>query len=173
MPTSETTHNTSRTLVVIPNYNGLRFLPDCMEALSRQTVRDFTTLVIDNASGGEDITWLRTWQAEDPARRKLLLNDANLGFSGAVNQGIRQALEEHYEFTLLLNNDTKVRPDFIEALEKRMDQDQKGRVFALSSKMVKMHDPHEIDDAIARKKLSTLGITIDTLSEEQKAYLGI
>ena len=33
--------------------------------------------------------------------------------------------------------------------------------------------PHEIDDAIARKKLSTLGITIDTLSEEQKAYLGI
>ena len=33
--------------------------------------------------------------------------------------------------------------------------------------------PHEIDDAIARKKLSTLGITIDILSEEQKAYLGI
>ena len=60
MPTSETTHNTSRTLVVIPNYNGLRFLPDCMEALSRQTVTDFTVLVIDNASGGDDITWLRT-----------------------------------------------------------------------------------------------------------------
>lgn len=147
MPTSEITHNTSRTLVVIPNYNGLRFLPDCMEALSRQTVRDFTVLVIDNASGGDDITWLRTWQANDPARRQLLLNDANLGFSGAVNQGIRMALEEHYEFTLLLNNDTKVRPDFIEALEKRMDQDSKGRIFALSSKMVKMHDPHEIDDA--------------------------
>ena len=28
--------------------------------------------------------------------------------------------------------------------------------------------PHEIDDAIARKKLSTLGITIDTLTDEQK-----
>ena len=33
--------------------------------------------------------------------------------------------------------------------------------------------PHEIDDAIARKKLSTLGITIDTLTDEQKKYLGI
>lgn len=33
--------------------------------------------------------------------------------------------------------------------------------------------PHEIDDAIAHKKLSTLGITIDTLTEAQKAYLGI
>ena len=33
--------------------------------------------------------------------------------------------------------------------------------------------PHEIDDAIARKKLSTLGITIDTLTDEQKRYLGV
>ena len=33
--------------------------------------------------------------------------------------------------------------------------------------------PHEIDDAIARKKLSTLGITIDTLTDEQKKYLGV
>ena len=31
----------------------------------------------------------------------------------------------------------------------------------------------EIDDAIARKKLSTLGITIDTLTDEQKKYLGV
>ena len=48
-PTMRNSHY--RTLVVIPNYNGLRFLPDCMEALSRQTVTDFTVLVIDNASG--------------------------------------------------------------------------------------------------------------------------
>ena len=131
MPTSETTHNTSRTLVVIPNYNGLRFLPNCMEALSRQTVRDFTTLVIDNASGGEDITWLRTWQAEDPARRKLLQNDANLGFSGAVNQGIRIAMEEHYEFTLLLNNDTEViSPRWIEEMVMYAQQSRVGCVGA-------------------------------------------
>ena len=32
--------------------------------------------------------------------------------------------------------------------------------------------PREIDEAIARKKLETLGIAIDSLSEEQKKYLG-
>ena len=133
MSIAETTHSSSRTLVVIPNYNGLRFLPDCMAALAAQTVQDFTVLVIDNASGAEDVTWLKHWQAEDPVRRRLQLNAQNLGFSGAVNQGIRQALAEHYDFTLLLNNDTKVRPNFIEALEARMDQDTKGRIFALSS----------------------------------------
>ena len=32
--------------------------------------------------------------------------------------------------------------------------------------------PREIDEAIARKKLETLGITIDSLSDDQKKYLG-
>ncbi len=33
--------------------------------------------------------------------------------------------------------------------------------------------PHEIDDVIARKKLETLGISIDELTAEQREYLGI
>ena len=33
--------------------------------------------------------------------------------------------------------------------------------------------PHEIDDVISRKKLETLGIAIDTLTAEQREYLGI
>ena len=33
--------------------------------------------------------------------------------------------------------------------------------------------PHEIDDMISRKKLETLGIAIDALTDEQKKYLGI
>ena len=136
-----------RTLVVIPNYNGLRFLDDCMAALDGQTSKNFITLVIDNGSGDSDKDWLTDWQTKDPVHRQLILNPDNLGFSGAVNQGIRWAMERNIEFTLLLNNDTKVRPDFIEALEKRMDKDKETRIFAISSKMVKMHDPSIMDDA--------------------------
>ena len=33
--------------------------------------------------------------------------------------------------------------------------------------------PVEIDEAVARKKLATLGISIDALTEEQRAYLGL
>ena len=33
--------------------------------------------------------------------------------------------------------------------------------------------PHAIDEAIARKKLETLGIRIDALTEEQRQYLGL
>ena len=49
-----------------------------------------------------------------------------------------------------------------------------GRVRTLKNfGSVNIRVPHEIDDAIARKKLSTLGITIDTLTDEQKKYLGV
>ncbi|SEA58538.1 Glycosyltransferase, GT2 family [Oribacterium sp. KHPX15] len=136
-----------RTVIVIPNYNGLRFLDDCMKAIDAQTVDHFVTLVIDNGSGEEDTKWLKSWQEKDSVHRKLILNKENLGFSGAVNQGIRFAMEHNIEFTLLLNNDTKVAPDFVEVLENRMDKDSKKKVFAISSKMVKMHDPSIMDDA--------------------------
>lgn len=136
-----------KTVIVIPNFNGLRFLDDCMSALDAQTVKDFMTLVVDNGSSREDISWLEGWQSSDSVHRKLILNKENLGFSGAVNQGINWAMEHHIPYTLLLNNDTKVNADFIEALEKRMDDDKDGLIFALSSKMIKMHDNTVMDDA--------------------------
>ncbi|ETP72730.1 putative glycosyltransferase [Lachnospiraceae bacterium JC7] len=136
-----------KTVIVIPNYNGLRFLDDCMDAIDAQTVRDFLTLVVDNGSGDEDRNWLKHWQEKDPERRQLILNKDNLGFSGAVNQGINWALQHGISYTLLLNNDTKISPDFVESLEKKMDADTQDRIFALSSKMVKMHDNSVMDDA--------------------------
>ena len=33
--------------------------------------------------------------------------------------------------------------------------------------------PREIDDYVARIKLASMGVSIDTLSDEQKDYLGI
>ena len=145
--TDDSAYSGFRTVIVIPNYNGLRFLDECMKAIDAQTVDHFVTLVIDNGSGEEDTEWLKHWQEKDKVHRELILNKDNLGFSGAVNQGIRYAMEHKIEFTLLLNNDTKAAPDFVEILETRMDKDIKKKVFAISSKMVKMHDPSIMDDA--------------------------
>ena len=145
--TDDSAYSGFRTVIVIPNYNGLRFLDDCMNAIDAQTVDHFVTLVIDNGSGEEDTEWLKHWQEKDKVHRELILNKDNLGFSGAVNQGIRWAMDHNIEFTLLLNNDTKVAPDFVEVLENRMDKDKAKKVFAISSKMVKMHDPSIMDDA--------------------------
>ena len=38
------------TAVIIPNYNGLRFMEVCMKALERQSFKDFYVIIVDNGS---------------------------------------------------------------------------------------------------------------------------
>ena len=33
--------------------------------------------------------------------------------------------------------------------------------------------PHELDEAVAARKLRAMGVSIDSLSDEQKSYLGV
>lgn len=41
--------------VIIPNYNGRRFLPRLMESLAGQSEQRFATLVVDDASPQDDL----------------------------------------------------------------------------------------------------------------------
>jgi GT2 family glycosyltransferase len=124
--------------VIIPNYNGCHFLKACMDALSRQTCQDFETLVIDNASSDGSVELL---QKEYPWA-KVAVMEKNLGFSGAVNVGIRMA---ETPFVMLLNNDTEAAPQFVEELLKAIKKSP--RIFSVSSRMVQFHDHTRMDDA--------------------------
>ncbi len=86
--------------VVIPNWNGARFLPDCLDALARQTYPALEILVVDNASadGSQDLVRSRYPQV------RLIELPENRGFTGACNAGIQAAKGE---FIALLNNDTE------------------------------------------------------------------
>ena len=37
-----------KTTIIMPNYNGLSFMEPCLEALEKQTTKDFKILVVDN-----------------------------------------------------------------------------------------------------------------------------
>ena len=45
--------------IVIPNYNGLAFMEDCMAALEAQTCKEFEVLVVDNGSTDGSAQWLK------------------------------------------------------------------------------------------------------------------
>ena len=45
--------------IIIPNYNGLKFMEPCMAALDRQICRDFELLVVDNGSTDGSVEWLK------------------------------------------------------------------------------------------------------------------
>ena len=125
-----------KTTIIIPNYNGLSFMEPCFESLKEQTVRDFKVLVVDNGSTDGSVEWLKEHRVPS-----IFLKE-NTGFSGAVNTGIRAA---DTPYVLLLNNDTRVEPGFVAAMERAMDQSPK--IFSVSSKMIQMYHPDLMDDA--------------------------
>jgi len=122
--------------VIIPNYNGIKFLPDCIAALNRQSCDCFEILVVDNASSDGSRRWLR--KNKIPA----LLLDKNYGFAGGVNAGIRATSNK---YTILLNNDTVVFEDFVEKLLKRIETSD--RIFAVNPMMIQANNKSLIDDA--------------------------
>lgn len=125
-----------RTTIIIPNYNGLKFMEPCFEALEKQTIKDYKILVVDNGSTDGSVEWLKEHKIPS------IFLPENTGFTGAVNVGI-QAADTPY--VLLLNNDTKADPGFIEALERAIGRSEK--IFSVSSKVIQMYEPELMDDA--------------------------
>src|SRR2546428_9838020 len=67
-----------RVSVIIPNWNGEKLLPTCLDSLRGQGYRDFEIIVVDNASGDSSLSLL----AEEYPWVKVLRMDSNLFFSG-------------------------------------------------------------------------------------------
>ncbi|MFV0527834.1 MAG: glycosyltransferase family 2 protein [Lachnospiraceae bacterium] len=124
--------------VIIPNYNGVAYIRDCLDALQTQTGPAFEIIFVDNGSADESTAIVET---EYPDVRLLKL-DKNYGFSKAVNEGI---LAARAPYVILLNNDTKVQPDFVAQLWTAIRADEK--LFCVQAKMLQMHDPSKIDSA--------------------------
>lgn len=101
--------------VVIPNWNGLRHLPECLESLAAQSFADFAILMVDNGSTDGSMAWLR----EQHPEISVLELEHNGGFAKAVNMGIRTSQSE---YIALLNNDTAVDPGWLQALTEALDQ---------------------------------------------------
>ena len=73
------------TTIIIPNYNGLKFMDECIRSLNAQTYPNFRTLVVDNGSTDGSVEWLKEHQIDT------IFLPENTGFSGAVNVGIKAA----------------------------------------------------------------------------------
>ena len=99
--------------IVISNYNGWQDTLVCLDSLQKQTFTDFEVILIDDASPNDSVAQL---QNKLPPNTVFLPQERNVGFAAANNIGMRRALDDGCDFALLLNNDTSVRPDFLEKL---------------------------------------------------------
>jgi GT2 family glycosyltransferase len=117
-----------RVNVIIPNWNGMKWLPGCLEALASQDFKDFAVTLIDNGSNDGSVDWL----TETYPDIQIIQFPENRGFAVAVNEGINQT---HAEYVVLLNTDTVPRRGWLGALVAAMDAAE-ARVGGLASKML-------------------------------------
>ena len=118
-----------RATVVVVNWNGAHLLPTCLEALRRQTVGDFQTWVVDNASSDGS----RELLARDFPEVRVLANPDNRGFAGGNNTALRQVVTP---YAVLLNNDATPEPDWLERLLAPFDEPGGEQLGAVSAKVV-------------------------------------
>lgn len=95
--------------VIVLNWNGRRHLEVCLPALAAQTFRDFELVLVDNGSSDDSVPWVRRWH---PWARVVALAE-NRGFSGGNLAGLAEAKGA---WVVLLNNDTRPEPDWLEHL---------------------------------------------------------
>ena len=124
--------------VIIPNYNGHKYLVSCLKALFEKTEVEIQVIVVDNGSSDQTIE-----EAQDLFPQvKYILLDKNYGFCRAVNEGIRVASTE---YVLLLNNDTEIKSGFVEHLLHTIKKST--CIFSVEAKMIQYGDRTLLDSA--------------------------
>jgi GT2 family glycosyltransferase len=92
--------------IVIPNYNGARYLENCLRSLQIQSYTKMEIVVVDNASEDRSVEMVRAVAPEAILLRK----DHNLGFARGAKWGLRAS---HGDWVAILNNDTEAAKDWL------------------------------------------------------------
>jgi GT2 family glycosyltransferase len=106
--------------VIILNYNGQKFLNNCLKSVFKTNYPNFEVILVDNASTDQSLRMAKDAFGSDE-RLKIVANTENLGFSGGNNLGLKYASGKYIS---LLNNDTEVDPQWLKHLVNTLENDE-------------------------------------------------
>jgi GT2 family glycosyltransferase len=124
--------------VVIPNWNGARWLPGCLGSLAAQTLQPAEIIVVDNGSSDRSVELVR----ENYPHLRVLELGRNTGFAFAANRGIEAA---RAELVALVNTDVELAPDWLERMVRALEEDE--RAASVACKMLDLGDRGRVYDA--------------------------
>ncbi len=139
-----------RVAVVVPTWNGGRWIDRCLESLRATADLVPAIVVVDNGS--------RDGTAERVAARfpqvSLIRHRRNFGFAEGANVGIRAALHGGADFVAVVNQDTWVEPDWLGRLVAAAASDP--AIGILTSAQYD-YDGHALEPVFARLLAGTNG----------------
>jgi len=110
-----------RIAVILVDWNGIEVTMPCLESLKAiNPSGDYTIeiIVVDNGSAIPISSTIKNKYSGVVVFR----SDENRGFAAGCNIGINYAIESRFDYSLLLNNDTTVQPDFLNFLYSFMEE---------------------------------------------------
>jgi GT2 family glycosyltransferase len=105
--------------VIITNYNGKKFLAECIDSVMAQSLTPSEIIVVDNASTDGSQQFLR----DRCPGVKIVEMGENAGFARAANAGIRKSTGE---FVALLNNDAFADKDWLNRMVGALENNEQA-----------------------------------------------
>lgn len=79
--------------VIMPVYNVERYLPQCLESVTRQSLKEIEIICINDGSSDSSKEILEKYQSKD--NRIIIVNKPNGGYGAACNTGLRLSRGEY------------------------------------------------------------------------------
>ena len=95
--------------IIIPHWNGIETLSECLTSLSKTNYKPFEIIVVDNCSTDGSQEWVKV----NYPNIILIENSDNYGYAGGCNHGIKAT---NGELVVFLNNDTIQAPMWLSHL---------------------------------------------------------
>ena len=111
--------------IIIVNWNGKRYLNECLISVFNQTFPNYRVILVDNGSTDGSVEFVR----ENYPEVTIIKLEKNLGFAGGSNVGIKEALKDKsVSYIALLNNDTKVDKNWLYELVKVAESEKRNGI---------------------------------------------
>lgn len=141
--------------IVTPVHNRRELTRQCLTDLSKQTYRQFRTIVVDDGSTDGTDEMIR----QEFPDVIVIRGDGNLWWTEATNWGVRYAQENpttgnEENFVLTLNDDTEVQPDYLQTL---LDAYERHKPCLVGSPSVDSEHPNKLEFAGTHSELYFAG----------------
>lgn len=141
--------------VIIPCYNGYKFMSNCLTSLENQTYKDFKVIVVDDCSTDNTYEELLKYQTITNLDLTVIRNEQNMRCALTRAEGVKKA---DTEWICFCDCDDWYEPDFLEKMFSKAEK--------TGSDMVMCHFNYVYPDG-RKKFLTALNILSDESSKEE------
>ena len=137
--------------VIILHHNGTENIDNCLKSVVKSDYQNFSITVVDNNSADDSPKQIK----KNYPKLNFIQNKENLGYAGGNNAALRVAKAK---YSVLLNDDTIVEPNWLGEMVKMMESDEK--IATCQPKVLSMRNKGFFDNCAAGCFLDKYGYPI-------------